>query len=82
MEEHRQKVDREFDSILATNSRELETVSQRQAKERERQQKTTVAMETRRRRQMQQQLDADMKQFLAQQKKDYAKWKDDLRKVY
>ena len=81
MDEHRLKIDREFDALLAANTRELDALSQRHAKDRERQLKMAATVETRRRRQLQQQHETDMKQFLAQQKKDYSKWKDDLRKV-
>ena len=81
MDEHRQKIDREFDALLAGHSREIDALCQRHVKERERQQKMSAAVEARRRRHLQQQQETDMKQFLAQQKKDYTKWKDELRKV-
>ena len=81
MDEHRQKVDREFDALLAGHSRELETLTQRQVKDHERQVKNAAAVEARRRRQLQQQQEAELKQFQTQQKKDYARWKDELRKV-
>jgi len=81
MDEHRQKVDREFDALLAGHSRELEALTQRQVKDHERQVKNAAAVEARRRRQLQQQQEAELKQFQAQQKKDYARWKDELRKV-
>jgi len=81
MDEHRQKIDREFDSLLSSHARELDALSQRHSKDRERQQKTASAVEVRRRRQLQQQQEAEVKQFQAQQKKDYTKWKDELRKV-
>jgi len=81
MDEHRQKIDREFDTLLANHAREIDALSQRHIKERERQQKMSVAVEARRRRHIQQQQETEVKQFLAQQKKDYVRWKDDLRKV-
>jgi len=81
MDEHRAKIDREFDTLLAGHTRELEALSQRHAKDRERLQKTAAAVEARRRRQLQQQQEAELKQFQAQQKKDYTKWKDEMRKV-
>jgi len=81
MDEHRQKIDREFDTLLAGNSRELEALSQRHVKDRERQQKMAATVEARRRRHVQQQQETEMKQFLAQQKKDYGRWKEELRKV-
>ena len=81
MDEHRQKIDREFDTLVTGNTRELDAISQRHVKERERHQKVTVSAEARRRRHVQQQQETEMKQFLAQQKKDYGKWKDELRKV-
>jgi len=81
MDEHRQKIDREFDTVLAGHSRENDALSQRHIKERERQQKMAATVEARRRRHIQQQQEIEMKQFLVQQKKDYTKWKDELRKV-
>jgi len=81
MEEHRQKVDREFDALIAGNGRELDALSQRHIKDRERQQKMAATVEARRRRHTQQQQETELKQFQAQQKKDYSKWKEELRKV-
>jgi len=81
MDEHRQKIDREFDALLAGHGRELDALSQRHGKERERQQKMAAAVEARRRRHMQQQQETELKQFLAQQKKDYVRWKEELRRV-
>jgi len=81
MDEHRQKMDREFDTLNASHSRELEALSQRQMKDRERHQKSAAAVEARRRRQTQQQQETELKQFLGQQKKDYVRWKDEMRKA-
>ena len=81
MDEHRQKIDREFDTLQAGHVRELDALSQRHVKDRERHQKTTVTVEARRRRHLQQQQETEMKQFVAQQKKDYVRWKEEMRKV-
>lgn len=75
------RLDREFEGLLIAQNREMDALVQRQAKERERNNKNAVNVESRRRRQIQQQQDSDMKQFLAQQKKDYTRMKDDVRKV-
>ena len=81
MEEHKQRLDREFEGLLVAQGREYDSLGQRHAKERERHAKNAVATESRRRRQIQQQQESDMKQFLAQQKKDYTRMKEDTRKV-
>jgi hypothetical protein len=81
MEEHKQRLDREFECLLVAQGREYDNLGQRHAKERERHAKNALAIESRCRRQIQQQQESDMKQFLAQQKKDYTRMKEDTRKV-
>jgi thousand and one amino acid protein kinase len=81
MDEHKQRLDREFENLLISQTREMDALNHRHAKERERYSKNAVALESRRRRQIQQQQESDMKQFLAQQKKDYTRMKEDVRKV-
>lgn len=81
MDEHKQRLDREYEGLLQSQSRELDALMQRHQKERDKQVRNMSAIETRRRRQIQQQQDADMKVYLSQQKKDYTQMKENVRKV-
>ena len=81
MEEFLKKLQKEQDDLVASCSRELEMDVQRQAKEKERWQKTAKLFEARKRKYILQMQEAEMKQLLQQQKKEYQQNKEDLRKV-
>lgn len=77
----RQKLVKEFDTRQIAAARELEADLQRQAKEKERAQRTAVEQEGKRRRHIVQLQEQELKQLHQQQKKEYQKGKDDIRKA-
>lgn len=81
LEEMRLKLTKQYDARQALAAREFESHLQQQAKERERAQHAAIVQEAKRRRHIQQNQEQELKQLLLQQKKDYQKNKDDLRKV-
>ena len=81
LEELRQKLVKQFDARQASAAREIEVHLQQQAKERERSQHAAVMQEGKRRRHIQQYQEQELRQLHQQQKKDYQKNKDDMRKV-
>jgi len=62
-------------------ARELDSDAQHQTKERERAQKSAVASEAKRRKHIQQLHEMELKQLHQQQKREYQKNKEEVRKV-
>jgi hypothetical protein len=81
LEELEQRLTKQFDARQVAVARELEAHLQQQAKERDRAQHAAVAQEAKRRRHILQNQEQELKQLHQQQKKDYQKNKDDMRKV-
>jgi len=79
--ELQQRLDKEMQALHASLARELDSDAQHQAKERERSQKSAVAAEAKRRKHIQQLHEMELKQLHQQQKRDYQKNKEEMRKV-
>src|SRR6218665_349837 len=81
MEELRQRLEKEHEARLGFDARELELDIQRQVKEKERHDKFAALNENKRRKHIMQMQEQEMKQLLQQQKKDYQRSKEEMRKV-
>jgi len=79
--ELQQRLDKELAALHVTLARELDADSQHQTKERERAQKSAVAAEAKRRKHIQQLHEMELKQLHQQQKREYQKNKEEVRKV-
>jgi len=79
--ELQQRLDKEMQALHVSLARELDADSQHQAKERERAQKAAVASEAKRRKHIQQLHEMEMKQLHQQQKREYQRNKEEMRKV-
>jgi len=79
--ELQQRLDKEMQSLHASLARELDADAQHQVKEHERSQKSAVAAEAKRRKHIQQLHEMELKQLHQQQKREYQKNKEEIRKV-
>ena len=79
--ELQQRLEKEMQALHASLARELDSDAQHQAKERERAQKSAVAAEAKRRKHIQQLHEMELKQLHQQQKREYQKNKEEMRKV-
>jgi len=79
--ELQQRLDKEMQALHASLARELDADAQQQVKERERSQKSAVASEAKRRKHIQQLHEMELKQLHQQQKREYQKNKEEIRKV-
>jgi len=80
--ELQQRLDKEMQALHVSLARELDADGQHQAKERERAQKAAVASEAKRRKHIQQLHEMEMKQLHQQQKREYQRNKEEMRKVF
>lgn len=81
MDEHKLRLDKEYDTAIASFSLELKAIEQRQERERDKFRKDTAAEETRVRSRIEASQVQEMKQLTQQQKKEYMKHKQDFRRV-
>ncbi|ELT99016.1 hypothetical protein CAPTEDRAFT_226205 [Capitella teleta] len=82
MDNHKQKLDKEYEALMATFQREMESLRQKQMKETEKKHRDSVSLEKKRMAQIQKQQEAEMKQFQQLQKKEYQKSKEEMRKSF
>jgi thousand and one amino acid protein kinase len=78
--ELKQQLDKEFEDCVASLQTQLRTIEQRHERDRDGLRRAAGAEELKVQRSLQPTHDAEMKQLLQQQKKDYARMKENLRK--
>ena len=81
MDEHKQRLDKEYETQQASFSAQARALEQKHEREKENARKQASTDETRLQRQIQQKQELDTKQFVAKQKKDYNRCKEDMRRV-
>ncbi|GBO25126.1 Serine/threonine-protein kinase Tao, partial [Araneus ventricosus] len=80
MEEHKQKLDKEYENLLQQFSKELEKLQVKHQQELERKLKQNLASEKRLSKSISQQHEDEIKRFQAQQKTEYKYLKDRLKR--
>lgn len=81
MDEHKQRLDKEYDAAVANCSLDLKVIEQRHERERDKFRKDTAAEEARLRSRIEDSQVQEMKLLTQQQKKEYMKHKQDFRRV-
>lgn len=80
MDDHKQRLDKEYEALLGSQVIDLKAVEMRHDREKEKFKKDSVAEETRLRGRIEASQVQEMKQLTQQQKKDYLRHKQDFRK--
>lgn len=81
MDEHKLKLDKEYDTAVSSFGLELKGIEQRHEREKDKFRKDTAAEEARLRNRIEASQAQEMKQLTLQQKKEYMKHKQDFRRV-
>ena len=80
LEEHKQKLDKEYEQLIGQFNKELEKLQVKHQQDLEQESKLNISCEKRLNRTIQQQQDDNMRHFLQEQKKEYRHIKERLRK--
>lgn len=81
MDEHKLRLDKEYDTAVASFGLDLKVIEQRHEREKDKFRKDAAAEETRLRNRIEASQVQEMKQLTQQQKKEYMKHKQDFRKL-
>jgi len=82
MEDHKQKLDKEYDQLMQAFSKELDRIRLKQQNDIEKETRRSESGEKRLSRNMLTEQDKEMKQFTAEQRKDYLKSKEQVKKSF
>ena len=81
MEDLKQKLEKEVEALMASHATQMRALEQRHDREKDALRRNATADEAKTQRTLSSSQDAEMKQLLTQQKKDYTRMKDGMRRV-